>query len=166
MKHARDNDCHFMMNRAHIFMQDHSDITRKLVIPLFLFMMVISCSPRHKVAEETFPDGTPRRECEYRGSGQKKVLLKETFYYSNGQVEMTGAYKEGERDGFWTYYYENGNVWSEGSYKKGKNDGKRLTYFDNGRLRYEAWYKDNERTGIWKFFDQAGNLIKEVDYSK
>ncbi|MBE0646641.1 MAG: toxin-antitoxin system YwqK family antitoxin [Bacteroidales bacterium] len=136
------------------------------VVPLFILTLLISCSPKHKVVEESYPDGSPRRECEYRGTGEKQILLKETFYYTNGQIEMTGPYKDGARDGYWIYYYENGNVWSEGSYNKGKNEGKRLTYFENGKLRYEAWYKDNERVGIWKFYDQAGNLIKEVDYSK
>lgn len=155
-----------MMNSAKYFQKEFSGVIRIWLIPLFLFLFLISCSTRHKVVEETFPDGTPRRVCEYKGSEENKVLLKETFYYANGQVEMTGKYKDGERDGYWTYYYENGNMWSEGFYKNGKNDGKRLTYFENGRLRYEAYYKDNERTGTWKFYDQAGNLIKEVDYSR
>ncbi|NQV01185.1 MAG: toxin-antitoxin system YwqK family antitoxin [Bacteroidia bacterium] len=147
-------------------MKHFSGISFKMWIPVILFPLLLSCSTRYKVVEESYPDGSTRHECEYKGKGEQKVLLKETFYYANGQVEMTGAYKDGERDGYWIYYYENGNVWSEGSYNKGKNNGKRLTYFENGRLRYEAWYKNNERIGIWKFYDQAGNLIKEVDYSK
>ncbi|MFC2101729.1 toxin-antitoxin system YwqK family antitoxin [Bacteroidota bacterium] len=154
------------MNRTDLFTSIHIGTALKWAMPILLSVILVSCSMRQKVVEETYPDGSPRRECEYRGTGDDKVLLKETFYYENGQVEMTGAYSEGERDGYWIYYYENGNVWSEGLYKKGKNDGKRLTYFENGRLRYEAYYKDNERVGTWKFFDQAGNLIKEVDYSK
>jgi len=147
-------------------MRIFSTVIFRTTILAILFLSLTSCSPKQKVVEESYPDGSPRRECEYRGKGEKRILLKETFYYANGQVEMTGAYKDGERHGYWTYYYENGNVWSEGSYIRGKNDGKRLTYYENGRLRYEAWYKDNERTGIWKFYDQAGNLIKEVDYLK
>jgi|GEM_PF-162855 len=166
MKHTKDNDYFSMMNNVVFIVRNTAGMAQSWVLPVFLSLFLISCSPKHKVVEETYPDGTPRRECEYKGFDEKKVLLEETFYYTNGQIEMTGAYKEGERDGYWIYYYENGNVWSEGSYRKGKNEGKRLTYFENGKLRYEAYYKDNERVGIWKFYDQAGNLIKEVDYSK
>jgi len=154
MKQNTDNDCFTIMTRA------------LTILCTSLLALTVSCSPRHKVVEESYPDGSPRRECEYRGSGEKKELMKETFFYANGQIEMTGGYRDGERNGNWIYYYENGNVWSEGSYKNGKNDGKRLTYYENGRLRYEAWYKENERTGLWKFYDQAGNLIKEVDYTQ
>ncbi|MFH1937378.1 MAG: toxin-antitoxin system YwqK family antitoxin [Bacteroidota bacterium] len=146
-------------------MRNSLEIVFRSVLPVMFLLLLTSCSPKQKVVEERYPDGSPRNECLYKGTGEQRVLLKETFYYSNGQVEMTGAYKDGERDGYWIYYYENGNVWSEGFYNKGKNDGKRLTYFENGRLRYEAYYKDNERTGVWKFWDQAGNLIKEVNYS-
>jgi len=166
MKHIKDNDYLSIMNNLIFLIRTYAGATLIWLLPGLLFLSLMSCSPKHKVVEETYADGTPRRECEYKGSGEKKVLLKEIFYYTNGQIEMTGAYKEGERDGYWIYYYENGNVWSEGSYKKGKNEGKRLTYFENGKLRYEAYYKDNERVGIWKFYDQAGNLLKEVDYSK
>ncbi|MBL7138258.1 MAG: toxin-antitoxin system YwqK family antitoxin [Bacteroidales bacterium] len=147
-------------------MRNISETAFRSVLPGLFLLSLVSCSPKQKVVDESYPDGSPRHECWYKGTGEKRVLLKETFYYSNGQVEMTGAYKDGERDGYWIYYYENGNVWSEGFYHNGKNDGKRLTYYENGRLRYEAYYKDNERTGVWKFYDQAGNLIKEVDYTK
>ncbi|MFH1159839.1 MAG: toxin-antitoxin system YwqK family antitoxin [bacterium] len=131
-----------------------------------LFFSLTSCAHKQKVVEESYPDGTPKRECIYRGSGDKKILLSETFYYPNGQVQVTGGYKNGQRNGYWKYFYENGNLWSEGYYKEGKNHGKRLTYFENGKLRYEAWYDEDERTGIWKFYDTSGKLIKEVDYSR
>lgn len=166
MNQPWENDYLFIMINLNATGMGHGSRALGWMISVLMVLALSSCSMKHKVVEETFPNGSPRRECEYRGSGEDRELLKETFYYANGQIEMTGAYKEGERDGFWTYYYENGNVWSEGSYNKGKNDGKRLTYFENGKLRYEAWYKDNERVGLWKFYDQAGNLLKEVDYSK
>jgi len=136
------------------------------VMPVILFLLLTSCSPKQTVVEEQYPDGSPRRVCIYRGKGDKRILLKETFLYQNGTIEITGGYRDGERDGYWISFYENGNKWSEGFFRNGKNEGERLTYFENGRLRYEAWYKNDERTGTWKFYDQAGNLIKTVDYSE
>jgi antitoxin component YwqK of YwqJK toxin-antitoxin module len=132
---------------------------------IFSVILLEACSFGEKVIDETYPDGSPKRELICKGRGEKRVILKETQYYPNGQIMLTGKYREGERDGYWIYYFENGNKWSEGFYKKGENDGKRLTYFENGRLRYEAWYTNGKRSGLWKFFDEAGNLIKEVDYS-
>jgi len=135
-----------------------------ILITAVIIISLSSCSQKEKVVEDTWPDGTPKRECIYDGKGEERILLKETFYYPNRQVELTGEYKDGERHGYWVYYFNNGNIWSEGFYNMGKNDGKRLTYFENGKLRYEAYYKDDERVGKWKFFDEAGNLIKEVNY--
>jgi len=127
-------------------------------------VLLPGCTRETRVVEESWPDGKPRRECIYKGSGDDRELIRETIFYANGQAEITGTYRNGKRDGRWVYYFENGNVWSEGLFREGKNEGKRLTYFENGKLRYEAWYKDDQRTGIWKFYDEAGNLIKEVDY--
>ncbi len=165
MNPIEENEYFLIMTKARFQMKIFIDKTVYSLISIALLSMLISCTPKQKVVEETFDDGTPKRECVYIGKGEDRVLLKETFFYHNRQVEMTGEYKDGERHGYWIYYFENGNVWSEGFYNMGKNDGKRLTYFENGKLRYEAWYKDGERVGIWKFYDEAGNLIKEVNYS-
>ena len=134
------------------------------LVVIALIGIFSSCSPKHLVIEETYDDGNPKRECVYQGEGEDRILLKETFFYPNRQIEMTGAYQDGERHGHWIYYFENGNVWSEGFYNLGENDGKRLTYFENGKLRYEAFYKDGKRIGTWRFYDEAGNLIKDVEY--
>jgi len=154
-----------MNNRLH---SAKNNVTRILRYGLLstLFFSLTACAHKQKVIAESYPDGTPRRECIYRGSGDKKMLISETFYYPNGKVQVAGGYRKGQRHGYWKYFYENGHLWSEGYYKEGRNHGKRLTYFENGKLRYEAWYDQDERTGIWKFYDESGKLIKKVDYRK
>lgn len=158
------NDYLFIMTKIRIQMKDFPIKIICSLISITLGCMLISCSQKQTVVEETYNDGSPKRECVYIGQGKDRVLVKETFFYPSRQVEVTGEYKDGERHGYWIYYFENGNVWSEGFYNMGKNDGKRLTYFENGKLRYEAHYKDDERVGTWKFYDEAGNLIKDVNY--
>jgi antitoxin component YwqK of YwqJK toxin-antitoxin module len=133
---------------------------------LLIILFLASCNQEYTVIEERYPDGSPKRECTYIGKGDSKQILKETVYYQNKRIQMTGGYKNNLRDGHWLYYYETGRIWSDGFFKEGKNDGKRTTYFESGKVRYEGFYKDDARTGTWKFYDEAGNLVKAVDYSK
>ena len=135
------------------------------LILLFTLLAAAACVRQETLVEDSYPDGTPKKEATYLGRGNDRQLLKETYYYQNKQVEMTGAYKNGKREGYWVSYYDNGNKWSEGYYKNGMSDGKRTTYFDSGKVRYIGYYRNDRRVGKWQFFDEAGNLLKEVDYS-
>ncbi|HNY03134.1 MAG TPA: hypothetical protein PKG48_11130 [Bacteroidales bacterium] len=137
----------------------------KITIAVILLFALVSCRSEHKVIEETWPDGTPKRVCIYHGRGKDKELIRETTYYANKQIQMDGTYKDDKREGQWTYWYENGNKWSEGVFVKGKSEGRRVTYFENGKVRYEGYYKDDNRVGKWRFFDETGRLLQEVDYS-
>lgn len=128
-------------------------------------VMMFSCNRERKVVERsTFPDGSPKAIIEYKVTGDRKEVEKETKYYPGNKLQVSGGYKEGKRDGYWVYYYKNGNKWSEGYFKNGKNDGKRTTYFSNGQIRYEAFYKEDKRVGQWRFFDEYGTLLKVVNY--
>jgi antitoxin component YwqK of YwqJK toxin-antitoxin module len=138
--------------------------TRLLFITLLAFLLG-SCRFEHKVVEESYPDGSPKRVCTYKGKGENRELIHETTYYSNKQVQMDGGYENGKRTGRWIYWYENGKPWSEGYYKNGKSEGKRTTYFDNGRVRIEGYYREDIRVGNWKFFDENGRLLREMDFS-
>ena len=63
-------------------------------------------------------------------------------YYENGQVEVEGNRKDGERDGKWVWYDENGKIEAEGSYKDGYKIGKWVYYYEDGQLRSEEYYDD------------------------
>ncbi len=139
----------------------------KLRVSIFVLvlLMLASCRFEHKVVEETWDDGSPRRVCIYKGKGEGRELIRETTYYASQVRQMEGTYKNNKRDGLWTYWYENGNMWSQGMYLNGKSDGKRTTFFENGKVRYEGFYKQDMRVGKWRFFDENGRLLQEVDYS-
>ena len=136
----------------------------------FIFLLVIfaltSCTHETKVMEETYPNGSPKRECVYKGKGASRDLIRETTWYPDKKIQMTGEFKGKKRDGKWIYYYENGNVWSEGFFKDGKSDGKRTTHYENGKIFYEGYYQEDRRVGVWKFYDEKGKFLKSVDYSK
>lgn len=137
----------------------------KILMLAWLTLCMASCRFENKVIEETYPDGSPKRVCIYKGKGQGRELIKETTYYQNKMTQMEGTYKDNKREGKWTYWYENGKVWSEGFFLKGKSDGKRTAYFENGKVRYEGFFKEDVRVGKWRFYDENGRLLKEADYS-
>ncbi|MCK9423582.1 MAG: hypothetical protein M0Q38_13400 [Bacteroidales bacterium] len=135
-----------------------------IFLTLILFGL-ISCSFEQKKVEETYPDGSPKRVCWYKGKGGNREMTKETTFYPNKQKQMEGTYKDNDRDGLWTYWYENGKLWSQGNFINGKAEGKRTAFFDNGKVRYEGFYKEDVRVGKWRFYDENGRLLKEVNYS-
>lgn len=136
-----------------------------LVILLAVFILS-ACTRETKIIEETYADGSPKRECVYKGKNSRREMIRETTWYPKKKLQMTGEFKDNKRDGKWMYYYENGNIWSEGFFKDGKSDGKRITHYENGKIFYEGYYKEDQRVGTWKFYDEKGKLVKTINYSK
>jgi len=139
---------------------------KQYLISLLVIFAFTSCTHETKVIEETYPDGSPKRECVYKGKDGSRELLRETTWYPHKKIQMTGEYKSRQRDGRWVYYYENGNIWSEGFFKNGKSDGKRITHYENGKVFYEGFYDEDRRVGVWTFYDEKGKFLKSVDYNK
>jgi len=139
---------------------------KHFLITLLVIFALTACVHETKVMEEIYPDGSPKRECVYKGKEGSRELVRETTWYPHKKVQMMGEYKENKRDGKWIYYYENGNVWSEGFFKNGKSDGKRVTHYENGHIFYIGFYQEDRRVGTWKFFDEKGKFLKSVDYDK
>ena len=136
------------------------------LISLLVIFALISCTHETKVMEEIYPDGSPKRECVYKGKDASRELIRETTWYPNKKIQMSGEYKAKKRDGKWIYYYENGNVWSEGFFKDGKSDGKRTMYHENGSIYIEGFYQEDRQVGIWKYYDEKGTLLRTDDLDK
>jgi TonB family protein len=62
-------------------------------------------------------NGTPTRICNYK---QGKIDGKETYFYDNGQVKITGTEHESNYEGDWIGYYRSGKLAAQAVYKKGK----------------------------------------------
>jgi MORN repeat variant len=74
-----------------------------------------------------------------------------TFYYDNGQIESTGAFKLDRRDGIWKYYHPNGQLKMEVEFAG--NNIKPLTLFDNaGKTLVSngdgSWLEEYEEPGV------------------
>jgi len=144
-----------------------SEIMKKqYLISLLVIFGFTSCIHETRVMEETYPDGSPKRECVYKGKDASRELIRETTWYPHNKIQMKGEYKDKKRDGKWIYYYENGNIWSEGFFKNGKSDGKRILYSKNGKIFIEGYYQDDRPVGVWKYYDEQGNLLRIDDLNK
>ncbi len=132
----------------------------------FLMTMFFGCTKDLvKEVAETYADGTPKTVQYFRQEGGNKILAIEEYYYPNGQLRMTGEFKNAKKEGHWISYYDNGNKWSEGFYKDGINEGKTTTWHQNGKKYYEGYYKKGGRAGIWKFWDEQGIFVKDIEYA-
>lgn len=67
--------------------------------------------------------GKPIHQCTYTAN---KEDGKETFFYTTGQINITGTNKNGQKDGKWTGYYINGKVSGEAEYANGKQTSGRF----------------------------------------
>lgn len=70
-------------------------------------------------------------------------------YFSNGNTDYDGVFKNGKEHGTWTYYYEDGQKKFEENYKNGLEEGK----------QYE-WEPDGQLTKIEVF--KEGRLLKTI----
>lgn len=70
---------------------------------------------------------------------ESKERRKEEIFYSNGNLDYVGHYKNGKEDGKWAYYWENGNLKSEEYYIRGLEHGVMFDYNEEGEpiIRYE-----------------------------
>jgi TonB family protein len=79
--------------------------------------------------------GRDFHDCSYVANKENGV---ETYKYDNGQVNFTGAYKNGEKDGDWIGYYLNGKISGKATYNNGKQISAAFYHEDgtpNGEVR-------------------------------
>jgi len=83
--------------------------------------------------------------------------------YGNGQKQLEGNYKDGEKDALWTSWYENGQKKGEVSFKDGKPDGLLVEWYENGQKSSEGNYKGGELVeGSEKHWNEKGELQKKI----
>lgn len=134
----------------------------KFYLCLSVFALTISCNKNKQTQNQT-----ENKEAVVN-QNFKPAELKDTIggiyheYYNNGNIKVTGIYKNKKRDGDWSYFYENGKLWSWGEYTDGIRNGGSSVYYENGVLKMEGNYKNNKQIGLWKFYNEQGKLVKEV----
>jgi antitoxin component YwqK of YwqJK toxin-antitoxin module len=120
------------------------------------------------------------------GTGEMTVFyttgaVKEWYNYKNGRPDglfeersvygynvLTGAFKEGEKEGEWKYYYYTGSIEKTSFYKNGVLNGPYNYYYDKGQLNVSGNYLDGKKDGLWKWYtntgspDMQGSFLKDL----
>ena len=109
----------------------------------------------------------------YWGNGQKQVegtykdgerVGLHTSWHYNGQKKKERTYKDGNQDGLSTNWYENGQKLSEGLYKDGKIDGLNTGWYENGQKRLEVSYKNGKYDGLMTEWWENGQKREEITF--
>lgn len=111
-----------------------------------------------------YPNGAKKYEITYEVHSQDSVKIKETKWYTDGQKEYEGSFKDNKRNGTWTYWYANGKIWTTCEYLNGQKHGVTEIFHQNGIRKMKGQYKYNQMTGSWSFFDQNEKLVTKKNY--
>lgn len=66
-------------------------------------------------------------------------------WFDNGNLRVTGNFKNGFREGYWEGYFENGNKKGDCIWANGTLNGLNRYYSGDGSLYKEAIYKDSKK---------------------
>lgn len=102
----------------------------------------------------------------YRNSGFNSKSLKFDSlvidHYMNGNIEMTGNYSGGLKNGDFIYYYSDGQVKLVSHYLNNERQGIWTSYFENGQMNKSIEYKDG-REQLLKYYTEKGEeVLKEL----
>ncbi|MDA7681354.1 SHD1 domain-containing protein [Verrucomicrobiales bacterium] len=86
--------------------------------------------------------------------------------YGNGQKQLEGNYKDGEKDGLWTSWHENGQKKGEVSFKDGEKDGLFVEWHPNGQKHGEGNYKDGKPDGLALQWHENGQKQGEGNFKE
>lgn len=124
----------------------------------------VSCKGNLKEDVVKSPDGKIEKVTQYKMIGDQKDVVKETRYYSNGNKQIEGGYKNGQRDGHWLYWFENGNMQSDGYFTSGVRTGEAKVWDESGKQIYTGFYKKGKPDGIWYIYNKKGEKESEIIY--
>ncbi len=113
---------------------------------------------------ESYANGNPRIERDYKMIDGKRLAVYEREYYADNKILKEGPLDSNEsRDGLWKSYRQDGMLWSEGEYKNGVRQGKTITYHPTGNIYYEGRFNKGQKSGVWKFYKENGEFDYNMD---
>lgn len=154
---------------------------KNLVLFLTIFILLASCQQNtnkeegigytefinNKVLVKSVVDkyaGGQERAVVYSIEGNvNQEYVKEVHYFENGNIQVEGTLKNGNRHGIWVFYHENGKIWSTGEFDKGKSTGVFEIFDKEGQIKFKHYYIDN--IIVKEEYFLKGDLYKTVDSS-
>lgn len=138
---------------------------QRLTILAAFFILMTSCSSK-QIREEKFNNGNPKEKYEVSekkdGSFLKDGYFKQWF--ENGQLSISGNYKDNKENGKWTSFYNTGKIEEEGSYENGQKAGIWKQFAENGQVLRELTFKAGELNGLQKWWFSGGQKHREATY--
>ena len=95
-------------------------------------------------------------------NGKKDGLC--TYFYPNGKIYETYAYKNNLKHGVWKRNDRDGNKIIKAHYTNGELDSFFTTYYKNGITKIDGIYKNGKRHGKWIFYSANGQIDKMINY--
>ena len=102
---------------------------KQTLLIITALMLMLGCSKVEGKQDlipvvETYDNGMVKEIKYHKKTRDGIELVKGETYYSSGQKESEGTYKDGEKDGLWTDWDENGQKRAEDTYKDGELIGR------------------------------------------
>jgi antitoxin component YwqK of YwqJK toxin-antitoxin module len=132
---------------------------------LFLMLCLISCNSRQE-RQLKYDNGNLKESYEVieqpNGSFFKDGVYK--TWYENGQISVSGIYKDNQKSGKWTTYYRTGAVQEEGTYEHNEKSEKWNEYAENGQVLKEYQYSKGSLSGLQQSWYENGQKKVETHY--
>jgi hypothetical protein len=80
----------------------------------------------------------------------------------DGTKSVSGTIVKNKNEGKWSYYYSTGELESEGNFKNDILVDKWIWYHKNGNVMEEGFFVKGKRDGLWKLYREDGSIKKFV----
>ena len=94
------------------------------------------------------------------------ITVDYTMYYNNGNINVTGSYKNGNKEGEWKEYYKSGKIKYIDNYLENLQNGISKRYFENGKVEFIVDFFDGYENGNCKTFYENGILRSKGGFNK
>ena len=85
-------------------------------------------------------------------------------YFSSGQINFIGNFKDRKEDGVQEIFYRNGQLKSRNNLKDGIYDGLQVIYYENGQLQSKHKEKNGDWEGLFEEYYENGQLKHKQIY--
>jgi antitoxin component YwqK of YwqJK toxin-antitoxin module len=88
-----------------------------------------------------------------------------TSWYQNGQMQISGEYRNDVQTGTFTWWHANGQKAAEGAYEQGQQTDTWTWWHDNGQKSIQGEFVAGGPTGRWTWWGEDGKVAQRADFS-
>ncbi len=84
-------------------------------------------------------------------------------WYTRGQKQSEGEYRNDVQVGKFTWWYANGQKSIQGGYSDGEQEGKWVWWHENGQKSIQGEYSKGHPVGRWTWWNQDGKVARSTE---